>query len=103
MIKVIVGYRVKVGVDIQPALLKLRSYALTFPGFISAENLVRIDDNTIIAIEYKWDSIKNWQNWENTMVRKKILKEMEGLLREQPRIKIYNIMPSVGWFYTQVF
>ena len=102
MIKVIVGFRVKVGADIQPALLKLRSYAITFPGFVSAENLVRIDDNTIIAIEYKWDSIENWENWENTKIRKQILKEMEGLLREEPRIKIYNVVPSVGWAYTHM-
>ena len=40
MIKVVVGFRLKVGSDIQPTLMKLRSYAITFPGFISAENLV---------------------------------------------------------------
>jgi len=100
LIKVIVGFRVKAGSDIQPALLQLRSYALTFPGFVGAENLVRSDDNTIIAIEYKWDSIDNWKTWENTKIRKQILKEVGGLLREEPRIKIYNVVPSVGWAYT---
>ncbi len=32
MIKVTVGYEMKEGADMQSILLKLRSYALTFPG-----------------------------------------------------------------------
>ncbi len=39
MIKVIVGYELKEEANIQHILLKLRSYALTFPGFISAEHI----------------------------------------------------------------
>jgi len=102
MIKVIVGYRVKVGADIQPALLKLRSYAITFSGFISAENLISTQDNTLFAIGYTWESIENWKNWENTKVRKQILKEIEGFLRETPRITIYRVLPTTGWTYTHL-
>ena len=102
MIKVIVGYRLKVGVDIQPILIKLRSYAMTFSGFVSAENLVNAQDNTIFALMYTWENIENWKTWENTKIRKQILKEAEGMLREQPRVTIYRVVPTTGWAYTHL-
>jgi antibiotic biosynthesis monooxygenase (ABM) superfamily enzyme len=101
MIKVIVGYRLKVGMDIQPVLIKLRSYAMTFSGFVSAENLVNAQDNTIFALVYTWENIENWKTWENTKIRKQILQEAEKLLREQPRVTIYNVVPTTGWSYVR--
>ena len=102
MIKVIVGYRLKPGADIHPVLTKLRSYAITFPGFISAENLVSAQDSSIVAILYTWDRIENWKTWENTKIRKQILNETEELLLEQPRITIYRVEPTTGWAYTHL-
>jgi antibiotic biosynthesis monooxygenase (ABM) superfamily enzyme len=101
MIKVIVGYRLKIGMDIQPVLIKLRSYAMTFSGFVSAENLVNAEDNTIFALVYTWENIENWKTWENTKIRKQILQEAEKLLREQPRVTIYNVVPTTGWSYVR--
>jgi antibiotic biosynthesis monooxygenase (ABM) superfamily enzyme len=102
VIKVVVGFRLKIGVDIQPTLLKLRSYAMTFPGFVSGENLVSVKDDTIYAILYAWENIENWKAWESTKVRSPILKEAESLLREQPRITIYQVMPTTGWTYSRL-
>ena len=102
MIKVIVGYRLKVGSDIQTTLMKLRSYAMTFPGFIGAENLINVQDNTIIAMVSTWENAENWKTWENTKIRKQILKEAENLFREQPRVTIYTIVPTTGWAYTHL-
>jgi len=102
MIKVVVGFKLKVGANIQPILMKLRSYAITFPGFMSAENLVSVEDNSLVAIIYTWDNIGDWQIWENTKIRQKILKEADALLREQPRITIYNMVPTTGWSYNRV-
>ena len=102
MIKVITGYRLKVGADIQPVLMKLRSYAMTLPGFVGAENLVNVPDDTIVAMTSIWENVENWKTWENTKVRKQILKEAEGFIIEQPRITIYKIMPTTGWTYTHL-
>lgn len=102
MIKVIVGYRLKVGADIQPALLKLRSYAMTFPGFFGAENLINVQDNTIVAMVSTWENVENWKTWENTKIRKQILQEAEKLFREQPRVTIYRVVPTTGWTYTHL-
>ena len=40
MIKGVIGYKVLSYKDVEPILMKLRSYAMQFPGFVGAENLV---------------------------------------------------------------
>jgi heme-degrading monooxygenase HmoA len=101
MIKVIVGYELKEGADIQPILLKLRSYALTFPGFISAEHIRSVKDTSIVALLYNWDRLENWEAWESSKLRQQILQEAEALLVSKPRITIYEVMPTSAWTYTR--
>jgi len=100
VVKVIVGYKLKVDADIQPVLMKLRSHAITYPGFVSAENLIGVQDNSIIFVLYTWDKIEDWQLWENTIIRKKILQEADALLCEQPRVRIYQVIPTTRWQHT---
>jgi antibiotic biosynthesis monooxygenase (ABM) superfamily enzyme len=96
MIKVVVGYKLKTGADILPILMKLRSHAITYPGFISAENLINVQDYSIIFVLYTWNNIEDWQLWEETNTRKKILQEADALLCEQPRVKAYRVLPTTG-------
>lgn len=100
MIKVIVGYELKEGADIQHVLLKLRSYALTFPGFISAEHIRSVKDTSIVALLYNWERLENWEAWESSKISQHILQEAMALLASEPRITIYNIMPTSAWTYT---
>ena len=97
MIKVIIGYKLKSGVDIQPILLKLRSYAMTYSGFVGAENLVSEKDISIIATVSTWEKVEDWRLWETSKTRQEILREAEALLAEEPRVIIYRIMPAVRW------
>jgi len=95
MIKVIVGYKLKKGADIQPILLKLRSHAMTYPGFVGAENLLSGKDSSIVAMVSTWERIENWKVWEISKIRQDILREAETLLVEEPRVIVYRIMPTV--------
>ncbi len=96
MVKVVVGYKLKPGANIQPILLKLRSNAITYPGFMNAENLMSIQDNSIVFVLYTWNKIEDWQLWEVAHTRKIILKEAEQILYEQPRVNIYRLFPTNG-------
>lgn len=100
MIKVIVGYELKEGADIQPILLKLRSYALTFPGFISSEHIRSVKDTAIVALLYNWERLENWEAWASSKISQQILQEAKALLASEPRITVYNIMPASAWTYT---
>jgi heme-degrading monooxygenase HmoA len=101
MIKVIEGYELKRDADIQPMFLKLRSYAMTFPGFISAEHIRSVKGTSIAALLYNWKGLENWEAWESSKLRQQILQEAEALLVSKPRITIYEVVPTSAWTYTK--
>lgn len=92
MIRVLVGYKVKRGEDIQPMLIKLRGNALSFKGFIRDEVLQNHKDSSIIVKISTWDSVEMWQNWENSSLRQELQEELKELLDEEPRISTYRIV-----------
>ena len=100
MIKVIEGYELKKGADIQPIFLKLRSYAMSFPGFVSVEHIRSAKGTVIAALLYNWEGLQNWQAWESSKLRQQILQEAEELLASEPRITIYEVIPTSAWTYT---
>ena len=93
MVKIVVGYRLKAGADIQPLLMKLMSHAITYPGFISVDYLMNAHNNSIIFAMYTWNKFEDWRLWENTYTRKKILQEADALLSEPPRVTTYSVLP----------
>ena len=97
MIKVIVGYKVKRREDIEPILLKLRSHAMTYPGFVGAENLVSEQDSSIITMVSTWEKAEDWRLWQSSVTRQQILREAEALCVEKPRLTTHWIIPTVGW------
>ena len=97
MIKVIEGYELKEDADIQPIFIKLRSYAMTLPGFISAEHIRSAKDPSIAALLYNWEKLEDWYAWESSRLRQQILQEVDPLLISEPRVTIYTIMPTSAW------
>lgn len=100
MIKVIEGYELKKGADIQPLFLKLRSCAMTFPGFISAEHIRSVKGTPIAALLYNWKRREDWKAWESSKLRQQMLQEAEALLVSESRITIYEVVPTSAWTYT---
>ena len=97
MIKVIVGYKLKSGADIMPILLKLRSGAMTYPGFIGSENLLSEQDISVVATVSTWQKTEDWRLWETSRTRQKILREVDVLLVEEPKVTLYTIIPTIRW------
>ena len=102
MIKVIEGYELKKGADIQPMFLKLRSYAMTFPGFVSVEHIRSVKGSSIAALLYNWEGLQNWEAWESSKLRQQILRDTEVFLVSEPRITIYEVVPTSAWTYTSL-
>jgi heme-degrading monooxygenase HmoA len=97
MIKVINGYKLKRGVDLQPILIKLREHAMSYPGYVGAENLVSDKDPSIVAIITTWDSAEQWRIWQDSRRRQEIMKEAEPLLEEELRVSVYRVIPTARW------
>ena len=97
MIKVIVGYKVRRGKDIEPILLGLRSHAMTYPGFVGAENLISERDISIVAVVSTWAKAEDWRVWEKSTIRQELLRQAETLLVEEPKVTIYRTAPTARW------
>ena len=97
MIQVIAGYKLKEGANISHIFLKLRSVAMTYAGFVSAQNLQNVQDSSIVAMLSTWDNLESWRLWETSKARQEILKEAEPFLVEKPKVTIYAIAPTIRW------
>ena len=97
MIKVIIGHKVKAGADIQPILLKLRSLAIQYPGYVSAENLIGEKDSSIVVVISTWDKAEDWKIWEKSRIRAEIYRQAEMFLEEEPKVTVYRIVPAQRW------
>jgi len=97
MLKVIIGYKLKRGADILPMLVKLRSHAMTYPGYVSAENLMNNHDVSIVAIITTWEDVEYFRDWEKSRSRQAIIKEFEDILAEEPKVTVYRIIPTKKW------
>ena len=97
MIKGIIGYKVKNYKDIEPVLLKLRSHAMQYPGFVSAENLVSDVDSSVVVMTSTWETLENWRTWLKSRITQNLLRQDKELAMEKPRVTAYRIMPTAEW------
>jgi len=97
MIKVIVGYKVKIREDIEPILLKLRSNAMTYPGFVGAEIIINEKNIYIVAVVSTWVKAEDWRVWAESTIRQKLLRQAEALLADEPRVTVWRVIPTVRW------
>jgi antibiotic biosynthesis monooxygenase (ABM) superfamily enzyme len=98
--KIIEGYELGKGADIQPLFLKLRSCAMIFPGFISSEHIRSMRGSPIATLPYDWKAPGDWEAWECSKLRQQMLREAETLLASEPRITMYEVIPGSAWTYT---
>ena len=97
MIKAIEGHKVKPSADIQniqDVFLKLRGNAMQYPGFVSAENLVGAQDDSIVVFVSTWDAVENWLAWEISNIRIELNQQIEDMLVEDTKVTIYRIVPT---------
>ncbi len=97
MIKVIEGYELEKDADMQPLFLKLRSCAMAFQGFVSAEHIKSVKGSPIAALLYNWARLEDWDAWESSKLREQLLHEAEALWVSEPRITVYEVIPTSAW------
>jgi len=97
MIKGVVGYKVKSYKDLEPVLMKLRSHAMQYPGFLSAESLVSEVDSSVVVMISTWETIENWKIWVQSRITQDLLRQAEAFLKDKPRITAYRIISTVDW------
>lgn len=97
MIKVVIGHKVKEGADIQPLLLKLRSHAMQYPGYVGAENLLGEQDTSIVVLISTWEKVEDWRIWEKSKIRAELYQQAETILEEEPKVTVYRVVSAQRW------
>jgi len=96
MIKGIIGYKVLSYKDVELILMQLRSHAMQYPGFVSAENLVSEEDFSIVVMISTWETIENWRTWVESSRTRDLLRQAKAVVRGAARITTYKTMPTVA-------
>ena len=89
MIKAVVGFKIKEKANIEPVLKKTRANAMTYAGYLRAENLVKQEGDSIIILTTMWDKDSNFKAWHESKLSQSLYNEIELLLEEKPRVNIY--------------
>jgi heme-degrading monooxygenase HmoA len=97
MIKGVIGYKVVSYKDVEPILMKLRSYAMQYPGFVGAENLVSEEDFSVVIMISTWETIENWRTWVESRITRDLFKQAKAVVVGSARITTYRTMPTVEW------
>lgn len=92
MVKGIVGCRVRQDTDLEPILLRIKSHAAQYPGFKGMENLISEDNASVVALVTTWDSLEAWKAWAQSAITQELLRQVEPLLMEEPRLTTYRMM-----------
>jgi heme-degrading monooxygenase HmoA len=97
MIKGIIGYKVLRYKDVEPILMKLRSHAMQYLGFVSAENLVSEEDLSVVMMITTWETIEAWRTWAESKITKDLLQQAKEVAAGTPRLTAYRTMPTREW------
>ena len=97
MIKGVIGYKVLDYKDVEPILMKLRSHAMQFPGFVGAENLVSEEDYSVVIMMSTWETMEYWRTWVDSSITRDLLKQAKEVVVGSARVTTYRTMPTVEW------
>ena len=81
---------------VAPLIVRLRSLALSQPGYICGETLrciePAVDDEYLVRAT--WNSVADWKRWLNSQARKAIQDQIDAITGEKTEYRIYE--PLVG-------
>jgi heme-degrading monooxygenase HmoA len=100
MIRGIIGYQVSSYKDVEPVFMQLRSHAMKYPGFVSAENLVSEEDQSVIVMVTTWQSMENWRKWAKSPKTKVLLRQLQeakAVAIGAARLTAYRTLPTIEW------
>ena len=77
-----------------PLIVKLRSLATVQPGYITGRTFRCLDCPGEFLVLSTWNSLEDWNRWLQSDKRTAIQKQIDGLMNETTRYRIYE--PLVG-------
>jgi heme-degrading monooxygenase HmoA len=75
--------------DLGPLLKRLRILATNHPGYISGETLRCLDKPGEYLVISTWQSVEDWQTWEQDAERREISQMIDSLIGHRADYQIY--------------
>ncbi|MGQ9546486.1 MAG: antibiotic biosynthesis monooxygenase family protein [Dehalococcoidia bacterium] len=97
MIKGIIGFKTLNYKELESILMKLRSHAMQYPGYVGAENLVSEEDFAVVVMISTWETIETWRTWVESRVTQDLLRQARKVTAGAARITAYRTMPTTEW------
>lgn len=79
--------------EVAELLKELRAKAVLQPGYISGETLFSVDKPGTHVVISTWESLREWKAWEKNHERKRIMEQIDKLLKSKSRISVYATTP----------
>jgi heme-degrading monooxygenase HmoA len=80
--------------ELAPLIVKLRSLAAVQPGYITGKTFRCLDCPGEFLVLSSWNSLEDWNRWLQSDERRTIQKQIDELMNETTRYRIYE--PLVG-------
>ena len=65
------------------------------PGFLGAELQLPFDDENHVLLSTAWASREHYERWLIGRAREDILRGVDGLVAEEPTIRLYHVSDAV--------
>ena len=83
--------------EVLALLKKLRIKAMNQPGYISGETLINQYDSRSIMVISIWQTLENWNSWQESEEKKANEAQLEKLLQAPAKYEIYDVVSTNLW------
>jgi antibiotic biosynthesis monooxygenase (ABM) superfamily enzyme len=79
-------------------LARLRTAAVSQPGYLSGETLVALDDQDSHLVISTWQTLQEWMAWEDNRERRILIAMIDKLLVEPATVRVFiDASASLSW------
>jgi len=97
MIKSIMGYKMLDYKSVEHILMRLKSSAMQYRGFVDAEFLVSEGDQSVGLMISTWETTENWKTWVGSKGTEALLRRARIAVMGAARLTAYRTMPTLEW------
>lgn len=90
MVRVMIHHKTDDAEGLMDLLKTVREAILKFPGYITSEYLLNVEDPSSILVVSTWKDPEHWKNWATSEICNKLTRLVETKLIEPLKINVYN-------------
>ena len=90
MVRVMIQHKTNDVNGLMDILKTVREEILKFPGYITSEYLVNVEDTSNLLVVSTWKNPEYWKTWINSSICKQLTDQVESKLIEPLKRNVYN-------------